>query len=83
VVERFEDAITAHEQARDIFRATRDRHDEGRAWNNLGLALQDARRFDEAINAHKQARDSYRGARGQRSEGQAARVRLWLADLDG
>jgi tetratricopeptide (TPR) repeat protein len=52
-VRRFDEAITAHETARDIFRETGDRHGEGMAWNNLGLALQNVGRFDEAITAHR------------------------------
>jgi tetratricopeptide (TPR) repeat protein len=47
-VRRFEEAITAHTQARDIYRDLGDRHGEGTAWNNLGNALQEVRRFEEA-----------------------------------
>ena len=38
-VRRFEEAITAHQDAAAIFRETGDRHREGGALNNLGLAL--------------------------------------------
>jgi tetratricopeptide (TPR) repeat protein len=52
-VERFDDAITAHQQAAKIYRETGDQHREAGAWNNLGLALWRARRFDEAITAYE------------------------------
>ena len=35
-VRRFEEAITAHQDAAAIFRETGDRHSEGAALNNLG-----------------------------------------------
>jgi tetratricopeptide (TPR) repeat protein len=57
---RVDEAITAHQQARDIYREVGDRHGEGEAWNNLGLALRRVGRFDEAITAHQEARDIYR-----------------------
>jgi tetratricopeptide (TPR) repeat protein len=53
-VRRFEEAITAHEQAVTIFGETGDRHGEGMALNNLALALAQVRRFEEAITAHEQ-----------------------------
>jgi Flp pilus assembly protein TadD len=37
------------------YRETGDRHGEGRALNNLGLALLEVRRFEEAISAHQDA----------------------------
>jgi tetratricopeptide (TPR) repeat protein len=54
-VRRFDEAITAHTQAGDIYRELGDRHGEGRTWNNFGLALQAVRRFDEAWRAWEQA----------------------------
>ena len=39
-VRRFDEAITAHQDAAAIFRETGDRHGEGTALTNLGLALQ-------------------------------------------
>lgn len=44
-------AITAHEHAREIHRETGNRHREGTACNNLGLALRAVRRFDEVLTA--------------------------------
>lgn len=44
----------AHQQAGDIYREVGDRHGEGTAWGNLGIALQEVRRFDEAIIAYCQ-----------------------------
>ena len=37
-VRRFEEAITAHQDAAAIYRETGDRHGEGMALNNLGVA---------------------------------------------
>ena len=39
-VRRFDEAITAHQDAIAIYRETGDRHREGRALNDLGLALE-------------------------------------------
>ena len=50
-VRRFEEAITAHQDAAAIFRETGDRHGEGIALGNLGVALAAMRRFEEAITA--------------------------------
>ena len=47
-----EEAIDAHTRARDLHQAIGDHHGEGMAWNNLGLALQDAGRVEEAIEAY-------------------------------
>jgi Tetratricopeptide repeat len=54
-VRRFEEATTAHQDAATICRDTGDRHGEGMALNNLGLALQEAGGFDEAITADQDA----------------------------
>jgi tetratricopeptide (TPR) repeat protein len=54
-VRRFEEAISAHQDAVAIFRETGARHGEGIALNNLGLALRAVRRFEEAISAHQDA----------------------------
>ena len=57
---RFEEAITAHQDAAAIFRETGDRHGEGMALNNLGLALVEVRRFEEAISACQDAAAFFR-----------------------
>ncbi|WP_416902648.1 ATP-binding protein [Micromonospora echinospora] len=67
----FTDWITITITVRDMFRQVGDRHGEGQAWNNLGLALQKLRRFDEAINAHTNARDIFHQLGNRHSEGQA------------
>ncbi|HEX6685783.1 MAG TPA: tetratricopeptide repeat protein [Candidatus Limnocylindrales bacterium] len=54
-VRRFDEAVTAHQQAIEFHRATGDRHDEGMALTELGNALAGVRRFDEAVTAHQQA----------------------------
>ena len=38
-VRRFDEAITARQDAAAIYRETGDRHGEGRALTNLGVAL--------------------------------------------
>lgn len=59
-VRRFDEAIAAHQQARNIFRRFGDGHGEAMADNGLGLALSEVHRFDEAITAHEEARDIFR-----------------------
>ena len=54
-VRRFEEAISAHQDAAAIYRETGDRHREGEALDNLGVALMGAGRFEEAIRAHQDA----------------------------
>ena len=57
---QFDEAITAHQDAAAIYRETGDRHGEGGALNNLGVALVEVRQFDEAITAHQDAAAIYR-----------------------
>ena len=52
---RFDEAITAHQQAAALSTELGDRNGEAAALDNLGVALQEVRRFDEAITAHQQA----------------------------
>jgi tetratricopeptide (TPR) repeat protein len=66
---RFEEAITACQDAAAIFRETGDRHGEGGALNNLGNALQEARRLAEAITAYQDALAIYRETGDQYREG--------------
>ncbi len=70
-VRRFEEAITAHQEAAAIYRETGDRHGEGDALNNLGAALQEVRRFGEAITALQEAAAIYRETGDHHSEGMA------------
>jgi tetratricopeptide (TPR) repeat protein len=70
-VRRFEEAITANQDAAAIYRKTGDQRSEGMALNNLGAALREVRRFEEAINAHQDAAAIYRETGDQRSEGMA------------
>ncbi|MEU1543677.1 tetratricopeptide repeat protein [Actinacidiphila glaucinigra] len=58
-VRRFDEAITACTNARDLFHALGDTHGEAAAWDNLGNALTEVRRFDEAITACTNARDLF------------------------
>ncbi|MGA4994713.1 tetratricopeptide repeat protein [Nonomuraea bangladeshensis] len=48
-----------------------DRHGEGQALNNLGVALQEMRRFEEAITAHRDAGAIYRELGDRHGEGMA------------
>ena len=57
-VRRFEEAITACQDAAAIYRETGDRHGEGMALSNLGVALRQVRRFEEAITASRTRRPS-------------------------
>jgi tetratricopeptide (TPR) repeat protein len=70
-VRRFDEAITAHQDAAAIFRETGDRHSEGSALNNLGAALREVRRFDEAITACQDAAAIFREAGDHDREGSA------------
>ena len=70
-VRRFEEAITALQEAAAICRQTGDRHSEGVALNNLGNALQGVRRFEEAITAHQEAGAIYRQTGDRRGQGGA------------
>jgi tetratricopeptide (TPR) repeat protein len=70
-VRRFEEAVTAHQDAAAIFRETGDRHREGMALNNLGLALRGVRRFEEAVTAHQDAAAIFRETGDEYREGMA------------
>ena len=68
---RFEEAITAHQDAAAIYRHTGDRHSEGGALTNLGNALRDVGRFEEAITACQDAAAIYRDTGDRHGEGGA------------
>ncbi len=68
-VRRFEEAITAHQEAAAIYRETGDRYREGMALTNLGIALREVRRFDEAITAYQDAAAIYRETGDRHGEG--------------
>ena len=68
-VRRFEEAITACQDAAAIFREIGDRHGEGMALNNLGLALREVRRFEEAITAYQDDAAIYRETGDRHGEG--------------
>ncbi|MFI5649283.1 tetratricopeptide repeat protein, partial [Kitasatospora sp. NPDC051705] len=67
----FDDWITVSTTALAIFRDLDDRHGEGRALNNLGLALQEVCRFEEAIDAHTRAVTICRDLGDRHGEGRA------------
>ena len=68
---RFEEAITACQDAAAIYRDTGDRHGEGMALTNLGNTLAEVRRFEEAITAHQDAAAVYREIDDRHGEGLA------------
>ena len=68
---RFEEAITAHQDATAIFRETGDRHGEGNALVGLGIALAEMRRFEEAITAYQDATAIFRETGDRHGEGSA------------
>ena len=69
-VGRFEEAISALQDAAAIYRDTGDRHGEGMALTNLGAALQEVvGRFEEAINALQDAAAIYRETNDRHGEG--------------
>ena len=70
-VRRFEEAISAHQDAAAIFRETGDRHGEGLALNNLGLVLREVRRFEEAVSACQDAAAIFRETGDRHREGMA------------
>jgi tetratricopeptide (TPR) repeat protein len=79
---RATDAGTGRASRTCIFRETGDRHSEGGAWDNLGLALGEARRFDEAITAHQQDLAICRELSDRHGEGTAwANLGLAYAEL--
>ena len=77
-VRRFEEAITACQDAAAIYRDTGDHHREGMALNNLGSALREVRRFDEAITACQDAAAIFRDT-GDRHREAMAQGNLGLA----
>ncbi|MEU0646003.1 tetratricopeptide repeat protein [Streptomyces umbrinus] len=67
----FDDAITTAQHALTAARELGDRHNEGTALNNLGIALRKVRRFEEAIDTHTQAATTFRELGDRHSEGTA------------
>jgi tetratricopeptide (TPR) repeat protein len=67
----FPEWIETQTAAVNAARTLDDRHWEGVALNNLGLALQDVRRFLEAIDAHGKAADIFRETGDQAREDDA------------
>ena len=68
-VRRFEEAISAHQDAVAIFREDGDWHGGGHALGNLGNTLQQARRFEEAIRACQGAAAIFREIGDRHREG--------------
>ncbi|MEU5242642.1 tetratricopeptide repeat protein [Streptomyces asoensis] len=67
----FLDAVTTADHALTIALRLDDRYGEGRALNNLGLALRAVRRFDEAITAHTRDLEICRELGDRYGEGRA------------
>ena len=68
---RYDEAVTAHQDAAAIFRQVGDRHGEGNVLNNLGLALHGLYRDDEAVTAHQDAAAIFRQVGDRHGEGKA------------
>ncbi len=68
---RFDDWATATAISVSAARRLGNRHREGGALNNRGLALRNLRRFDEAITAHQDAAAIHRETGDRKSEGTA------------
>ncbi|MFI8200900.1 ATP-binding protein [Streptomyces sp. NPDC085942] len=68
---RFDEALHAHQTARDLYQQTGNTHGEANAWNNLGGPLKELRRFDEALHAVETARDLYQQTGNTRGEANA------------
>ena len=68
-VRRFEEAITAQQDAIAICREVGDRRGEGVALSGLGAALREVGRFEEAITAQQDAAAISREAGDRHSEG--------------
>ncbi|WP_350284008.1 tetratricopeptide repeat protein [Streptomyces graminofaciens] len=65
---RVEEAVEAHNRARDLHQAAGDRHGETAAWSNLGLTLREAGRVEEAIDALARARRLFQAAKDRHGE---------------
>jgi tetratricopeptide (TPR) repeat protein len=70
-VRRFEEAVSAHQDAAILFREVGDRHGEGAVLNNLGAALVGVRRFEEAVSALQDAAATFREVSDRHLEGVA------------
>ena len=68
---RFDDLIATTTLSLDAARRLGDRHGEGMALGNLGVALTEVRRFEEAITAHQDAAAIYRDTGDRHREGTA------------
>ncbi|MDI6102672.1 tetratricopeptide repeat protein [Actinoplanes sp. NEAU-A12] len=66
------DWITVTAKVRGLLHQEGDRRGEGRAWNNLGVALREMRRFKEAVEAHTRAYEIFRETRDLHGQG-----RVW------
>ena len=80
-VRRFEEAVSAYQDAAAIYREADDRRGEGKALNNLALSLVEVRRFEEAVSASQDAVAIFREA-GDRHGGGRALNNLGIALLE-
>ena len=71
LVDRHEEAVTAHQDAAAIYRETGDRHGEGGALINLGAALLGVGRYDEAISVSQDRAAIFRETGDRNGEGKA------------
>ena len=77
---RFEEAISAHQDAAAIFRETGDRHSEGQALDNLGDAYQEMKQPGRATDCWRAAAEAMRDV-GDHEE--ATRLEQQAANAQG
>ncbi|MFI5534466.1 tetratricopeptide repeat protein, partial [Kitasatospora sp. NPDC051853] len=65
---RFDEALTAHQNALNIHQGLGNRHGEAGAWNNLGTTLRYLKRFDEALTGHQNALNMHQGLGNRHGE---------------
>jgi len=70
-LKRYDEALTAYEEAAAIVREAGDHQAQGELAANLGVALSGLRRYEEALTAYQAASAIFREARDRHGEGTA------------
>ncbi|WP_410658310.1 tetratricopeptide repeat protein, partial [Amycolatopsis sp. lyj-112] len=74
----FDEAIAAHQTARNIYQQLGDHHGEGMTWHNIGTSLRDLGQIEEAKASGAEALRAYRIAGDLHAE---EYVKEWLDKL--